>query len=397
MSGETARLIEGLPDRFLANDSLLRNARFRLHVGRTVRDVVVRKSRCFVEAGNGRVPDVEITTDPMTWQAIDEGALSGVEAFAQQRLSIRGSIEKSLLFEPLFSRPHAGGFRYDIECVSLGGTELSTLIAGDPAHPPLVLSHGLGATKASWLPIVPELARHHRLYAIDLPGFGASSKPRGRYNAPWLADHVFRLLDVLGLDAAFVAGNSLGGRVAMEMAMTEPEAVSGIACLCPAAAFLHRPALGLVRVLRPELGVGVLRLPRERLMRSLRDLFHDPSRIHKDWYEAAIDDFLSHWRNARFRRAFFTTARNVYLDEPDGEEGFWARLSTMKPPALFIYGSHDVLITPRFASRVQRFLPSASVQIWDDCGHVPQLEHPERTANALTRFFAEVAQTQKAG
>jgi pimeloyl-ACP methyl ester carboxylesterase len=396
MSGETGRLLEGLPDRFLADKSPLTSARFRLHVGRTVRDVVVRKSKCFVEARRG-VPDAEITTDPMTWQAIDEGALSGVEAFAQGRLSIRGSIEKSLLFEPLFDRPAAGGFRYEIECVSLGGTELSTLTAGDPSNPPLVLIHGLGATKASWLPAVPELARNHRLYAIDLPGHGSSSKPRGRYDAPWLADHVFRFLDVLDLKGAFVAGNSLGGRVAMEMAMTEPEKVLGTACLCPAAAFLHRPALGLVRVLRPEFGLGLLRLPRQRLQRSLRDLFYDAGAIHEDWYEAAIDDFLNHWRSVRFRRAFLTTLRNVYLDEPDGEDGFWARLTEMKPPALFVYGRHDVLITSRFSTRVQRFLPSAKVELWEDCGHVPQLEHPQRTAQTITKFFSEVSQTQKAG
>jgi pimeloyl-ACP methyl ester carboxylesterase/putative sterol carrier protein len=395
MPGETAKRIERLPERFSAERCDLRHVRFRLRIGRVIRDVVVDRDSCVVERAAGDA-DVEIKTDPLTWAAMDSGELSGIEAFAQQRLSVRGSIETTLKFEPLFDRPDKGGFRYSLERVSLGGTELSTLIAGDPDDPPLVLIHGLGATKASWLPVIPELARSHRLYAIDLPGFGASSKPRGAYNAGWFADHVFRLFDVLDLPGAFVAGNSLGGRVAMEMAMMEPDRVYGIACLCPAAAFTHRPAVALVRMLRPELGVGLLRLPRERLKAGLRDMFCDPQRIQEDWYEAAIDDFREYWRNARSRMAFFATLRNVYLDEPDGESGFWSRLSSMNTPAMYIYGKYDNLITPRFSQRVQRFLPSAKVLLWEDCGHVPQLEHPDRTSEAITEFFAEVGESQKA-
>jgi pimeloyl-ACP methyl ester carboxylesterase len=395
MPGETAQRIERLPERFSTDRCDFPHARFRLCIGRVTRDVVIESDKCRVERASGDA-DVEIKTDPLTWAAMDAGELSGIEAWGQQRLSVRGSIETILKFEPLFDRPNKGGFRYSLERVSLGGTELSTMIAGDPSDPPLVLIHGLGATKASWLPVIPELARSHRLYAIDLPGFGASSKPRGAYNAPWFADHVFRLLDVLDLPGAYIAGNSLGGRVAMEMAMSEPERVYGIACLCPAAAFTHRPAVAVVRMLRPELGVGLLRLPRERLKAGLKDMFCDPSRIEEDWYEAAIDDFCQYWRNARSRRAFFATLRNVYLDEPDGEEGFWTRLSTMKSPAMYIYGKYDNLITPRFSQRVRRFLPSAKVLLWDDCGHVPQLEHPDRTSTAISDFFSQISAAQKA-
>jgi pimeloyl-ACP methyl ester carboxylesterase/putative sterol carrier protein len=395
MPGDTAISIERLPERFLADKSDLRHVRFRLCIGRVTRDVVVDRGSCSVDSPSGEA-DVEIKTDPLTWTAMDSGELSGVEAFSQRRLSVRGSIETSLKFEPLFDRPAKGGFRYSLERVSLGGIELSTLVAGNPNNPPLVLIHGLGASKASWLPVIPELARTHHLHAIDLPGFGASSKPRGSYDAPWFAEHVFRLLDVLDLPGAFVAGNSLGGRVAMEMAMSEPERVYGIACLCPAAAFTHRPALGLVRVLRPELGVSFLRLPRERLKVGLQDLFCDPLRIQEDWYEAAIDDFRRYWRSPRSRMAFFAALRNVYLDEPDGESGFWARLSSMKTPAMYIYGEHDNLITPRFSQRVRRFLPSAKVLLWEDSGHVPQLEHPERTSQAITEFFSEIGDSQKA-
>lgn len=390
-----AELIESLPGRYSPYQSKVPPTRFHIVVGDDSRDVVVGPAGCRVEDPAGHF-DVEIQTDPATWRAMYAGEVSGVEAFAGGNIEIRGSIDKSLLFEALFDRPDAGGFRYRLERVSLGGRAISALIAGDEDAPPLVLIHGLGASKASWLPIVPALAKTHRVYAIDLPGFGSSSKPRGKYTAAWLAEHVFRFLDMVDLDSAFVAGNSLGGRVTMEMAMMEPDRVSGIACLCPAAAFSYRPGLPIVRLLRPEFGFAVMRLPRSYIKDQLKQLFCDPSRIQEDWYDAAIDDFLGRWKNVRARLAFFATLRNIYLDEPEGEAGFWARLTDVKVPSLFIYGRRDVLITHNFSQRVRKHLPAAEVRVWNDCGHVPQLEHPERTVEEITEFFARVGSRAKA-
>jgi pimeloyl-ACP methyl ester carboxylesterase len=388
-------LIERLPQRYVGDPSV--RARYRITVGRVSRDVVIEDGSCRVEKCSGLVPDAEIVTDSATWHDMNDGRLSGIEAFAARSLVVRGSIEGSLHFEPLFERPDAGGLRYTIKDIKTATATISAVMAGDERAEPLILIHGLGATKASWLPVVPELARHHRVIVIDLPGFGASSKPRGSYSASWLAEHVFGLMDGLGLERSAVAGNSMGGRVAMEMAMLRPERVRAVACLCPVAAFTHRPALGLVRALRPEFGVLAGRLPRARIQKGLRDLFADASTIDDAWYEAAIDDFLTTWRSPRARMAFFCALKNIYLDEPDGDEGFWSRLAHLKTPALYIYGRRDVLITHRFGLKVQEVLPSARVLVWDDCGHVPQLEHSERTAEELLDFFATVTTTQKAG
>jgi pimeloyl-ACP methyl ester carboxylesterase/putative sterol carrier protein len=390
-----ADLIDSLPERYNPKQAKVPPTRFHLVVGDVERDVVVGPSGCKVEEASGDY-DVEIQTDARTWRRMYDGKISGIEAFAGGNVEIRGSIDKSLLFEVLFDRPDAGGFRYTLEHVSLGGRAISTLCAGDEDAPPLILIHGLGASKASWLPVVPALAKTHRIYAIDLPGFGSSSKPRGKYTASWLAEHVFRFMDMVDLDSAFVAGNSLGGRVTMEMAMMEPERVRGIACLCPASAFSYRPGLPIVKLLRPEMGFVVARLPRTYIRDQLKQLFCDPSSIHEDWYDAAIDDFLGRWKTVRGRLAFFAALRNIYLDEPDGEEGFWARLTDVKVPSLFIYGRRDVLITHNFSKRVRKHLPSAKVKVWNDCGHVPQLEHPERTVDEMTKFFSSVEASAKA-
>src|SRR5918999_1390036 len=332
----SAIAIERLPERFRGGDPRLAETRFRPNLAPIRRDAFIAGDPAEPVPSNAHEPDVEIRTDPETWLAMDAGTLSGIEAFGQRRLTMRGSIEKSLRFETLFERPDEGGLRYSIETIHTGKVEVSALTAGPGDAPPLLLLHGLAATKASWLTVVPQLAKRHRVVALDLPGFGRSSKPRGTYDAPWFADQVRGVMDEMSIDRAFVAGNSMGGRVAMETAMRYPERVEAIACLCPAATFNRRPALWLVKLLRPELGMMASRLPRGRIRDGLQRLFADPSCIHESWYDAAIDDFLDTWRSPRSRRAFFTALRNIYLNEPEGKNGFWTRLGKMEAPALFI-------------------------------------------------------------
>lgn len=388
-SGSITSSVLALPERFVPDRADGLTARFRLRVGSLTRDVVVVDKTCKVESASGK-PDVTISTSPSAWLEIDAGRLSGVEAFAQRRLTMNGSIERALIFEPLFRRERAGAMRYAMEMVPVNGMRISAMVAGPENAEPLLLLHGLGATKASLLTIVPALARHHRVIAVDLPGYGASSKPRGRYDAPWFAEHMFSLLDELGIERVRVAGNSMGGRISQEMALMTPERVEAIALMCPATAFGHRPGLALVKVLRPELGVVAGYLPKSRIKATMRSLFANPARIEEAWYEAASNDFLKVWRSPRARLAFFTSARNIYLDEPYGETGFFTRLENLGCRALYIYGEQDPLITPAFGKKISSLVPEARVEVWDDCGHVPQLEHPERTAETILDFFGTV-------
>jgi pimeloyl-ACP methyl ester carboxylesterase len=86
------------------------------------------------------------------------------------------------------------------------------------------------------------------------------------------------------------------------------------------------------------------------------------------------------------RLAIFSALRHVYLDEPFGESGFWDRLPTLQPPALFLWGDHDNLVPAGFGRFVAEALPQAESVVIESCGHVPQFEHPELTAR-LTRDF----------
>ncbi len=119
-------------------------------------------------------------------------------------------------------------------------------------------------------------------------------------------------------------------------------------------------------------------------------MFADPSRLPDVWYQAAVDEFERVIGTRRGRVAFFAALRQIYLDEPFGETGFWQRLGALKPPAMFVWGDRDVLVPAAFARHVQQALPSARTVVLADCGHVPQFEYRERTAELVEEFIAGI-------
>jgi len=334
-------------------------------------------------------PTVTVTADPLTMSQVVGGSRSGVHAFLQGRLTVRGNLALALRLDSMFGQNHRPARWPRAGAVRAGGLHTSYLEAGE--GPPILLLHGLGATNASLLPTMWDLARDHRVIAPDLPGFGDSGKPVRSYHAGFFARWATALLDELGIERAHVLGNSMGGRVALEMGMRSPERVDKLVLLAPSPAWLrNREYVRLVRFLRPELAMVPVRLPHRQVVRNIRFLFSRPSRLPEAWYESAADEFLRVFSSPRGRIAFFSAARQIYLEEPHGEWGFWDRLPKLERPALFVWGRRDRLVSPRFARHVVSALPDARSVVFDDCGHVPQYEMPRKT-HRLIREFLEVA------
>jgi pimeloyl-ACP methyl ester carboxylesterase len=245
--------------------------------------------------------------------------------------------------------------------------------------------HGLGATKVSFLPTLAALAPHHRAVAVDLPGFGDSDKPiLAPYNARYFARTMTALLDALELDRASFVGNSMGGRVAIEVGLQSPERVSRIALLAPSLAWLRdRPWAPYLRWVAPQLGL-IQPAPRPIVDGIVRRLIPGAD---EEWTAAGIDEFLRSYLTPRGRAAFYAAARNIYLENPHGPDGFWTRLPELKPPSLFVWGRRDPIVPIRFARHVRESLPHAE-HLELACGHVPQLERPKQTHEALLRFLA---------
>jgi pimeloyl-ACP methyl ester carboxylesterase len=337
----------------------------------------------------GRSPDVVIGTDADTWIALRRGELSGIAAFGRRLLYARGNLDLAIAFEGMFRQENGRKPLLRIHDVHLPGSRVSTLTMG--AGPDVLLLHGLGGAKSSFFDTAAALSKSYRVHALDLPGFGSSSKPAtAPYTARWFAETVRETMDALGIARAHVAGNSMGGRVAIELGLRHPERVAGLVLLCPAVAFVKRTYHPIVRALRPELGLLPHQLRRGKVTEHFWSLFADPDAIDPSVADVVVDEFQRIYSSAGGRIAFLSAARNIYLDAPYGRNGFYGRLAQLEAPSLFVWGSHDRVIPPAFARHVAQWLPSAEQIVLEGCGHVPQVERPEQTIGLLERFFGHV-------
>ncbi|MCW3018427.1 MAG: hypothetical protein JWN10_735 [Solirubrobacterales bacterium] len=335
--------------------------------------------------------DATLAADNNTWSAIARDARGGLDAYFRGRLSVRRNLHLGVGFLAATAAAAGGDAGLRFRMVSTRRGRLSTLEAG--SGPALIAIPGLGATKVSFLTSVAALAAGFRVIAIDLPGFGDSDKPLGAsYDARFFARAVTGLLDALELDRAHLIGNSLGGRVALEVALQDPGRVERLALLCPSLAWRRqRTWAPVVRMMRPKLGL-VHMAPRPLVEAVVHRLIPD---AQEGWTAAGVDEFLRAYLTPSGRAAFYAAARHIYLEPPHGEAGFWSRLSSLEPDALFVWGKRDRLVPVAFSRHVAEALPHAS-QLELDCGHVPQIERPHLTHAAVAEFLEHGAPVREA-
>lgn len=361
----------------------VRSARVRLAVpGDAAHDAVLDGRTAILQPAAGRA-DATLTADTQTWADIATDLRGGMVAFQRGRLTIRHNLHLGVGFLAATNGATEPG-RLLFRMVRTRRHTISTLEAGE--GPPVLAIHGLGGTKGSFLPTVAALAPHFRVIAMDQPGSGDSDKPIGAsYDARFLADAVIDVLDALDLDRVHLIGNSLGGRVALEVGLRHPERVGRLVLLTPSLAWKRsRPWAPLLRLLRPELGLVQI-APRPIVQGVVQRLIPGAG---EGWTAAGVDEFLRVYLNPAGRAAFYAAARHIYLEEPHGDQGFWTRLAALEPSALFVWGRRDQLVPLAFARHVRDVLPSAE-HLELDCGHVPQVERPKETHAAVERFLDE--------
>lgn len=353
--------------------------------------VEIEDGRASARRGGPARPSTIVQAPLSVLTDVVAGARSGVQAFLDGSLTVRGNLALALQLDGLFPGDAHDDSRTSTRRVRAGGIETFYVEAGPVDAPPVVLVHGLSATNASMLPLIPALSKDHRVLAPDLPGHGGSEAVNSSHAARFLGDWLRAFVRETCDRPPVLVGNSLGGRAALEVALNAPDEVRGLVLLCPAVAFRKlRQLVPFVRLLPDEIAALPVRVPRRMAMRGLRGLFADPSRLPDAWHEAAIDEFVRVVTMRPNRLAIFSALRHIYLDEPFGERGFWDRLPSLQPPALFIWGADDPLVPAGFARFVEEALPHGKSVVLDDCGHVPQFEHPEQTAVLTREFIAAV-------
>ena len=254
---------------------------------------------------------------------------------------------------------------------------------------PLLLLHGVGHTWRAWRGILPELEGGFDVVAPDLPGFGGSA-PLPAGTAPTLgalADAVERELDALGWDAPHVAGNSLGGQIALELARRGRArtvvAVSPAGMWTPRESLWGRSVLRLMRTLsfapRPDLA---LRLAPVRLVVA-------GGVLGRPW-RADPGELAEATLFVRKSSAFGATSREVHRRHPEG-------LGEIRAPVLVVWGTRDRLTLPRQATRWVDAIPGAELRWLPGLGHLPMLEDPELVAHTIRDFIAGAGRTPAPG
>jgi pimeloyl-ACP methyl ester carboxylesterase len=327
-------------------------------------------------------PDATIAAPAATWRRIASDLAGGLAEHGAGRLQVRKNLHIGVGFLA------AAGGRRDGKGLRLSRVKTrhgSVAIQEAGEGPPVVMLHGLGGTKVSFLPTQAALAPDFRTIAVDLPGFGDSDKPVGSYDAKFFAKWVVGLLDALEIDRTQLIGHSMGGRVAIEMGMSHADRVDCLALMTPSLAWLRdKRWTPYLRLLRPELAF-LQPAPRAIVERFVRVAVPGAD---GGWSAAGIDEFLRSYLTPRGRVAFYAAARNIYLEE-GGE--FWTRLEAVEARSLFIWGRRDQLIPIGFSRHVRKALPAAE-HVELDCGHIPQFERPAQTHAAISRFLRGVPQ-----
>jgi pimeloyl-ACP methyl ester carboxylesterase len=235
--------------------------------------------------------------------------------------------------------------------------------------PPLVLVHGIGLDRATWDPVLPMLAREREVFAVDLPGFGATPPLAGPPTVEALATAV----EELGLDRPYVAGNSLGGGIALELGRRgRARSVCAISPIGFAAGresayarVMLRTIHTMARVLDPYAGAAYGGPVRRTALAAL--IFARPWKI-----APAAGAHMNH-----------TTAAGPGFLPTLPEVTSW-RPAMPACPTTIAWGQRDrLLITSRQAPRAQRWLPGARHVRLHGCGHVPMWDDPEQVARVI--------------
>lgn len=271
--------------------------------------------------------------------------------------------------------------------IEVDGLPTRYLTAG--SGPPLVLLHGVGTSASEWSWVLPALGHNHCVYAIDLPGFDGSAKPPD-YSPAFSARFVSSFLDMLGVERTAVVGNSLGGLVALRLALSDPARVRALVlsdsaglgqAVSPVQAALSLPGWGELAATWTKTPPGAA----ERAYRRALLLFARPWRIPPKWLKdqyqlAQVPNFAE--ATLASLRAHIRLARqyDVLVDQ----------LPRLRMPTLMVWGVEDRVFPYWQGKEAVRRLPQGSLELIPNCGHLPHVEQPETFAAIVGRFLGEI-------
>lgn len=258
--------------------------------------------------------------------------------------------------------------------------------AGSPDAPAVLLLHGFLSSAESWRATFDSLADRYHLIAPDLFGFGYSQRTdEPVYTLRHQAEFVAALLDHLGVERAIVIGNSMGGAVALQLAISYPNRVERLVLVDAAAGYTR-----MGRSPSPLLGKVLQHTPLGKIM--LAGTLYDDARLPQMLHivyahpDRMIPEVLPNYARPRRVRGNADSLLALLASSPD--DNLPKDLGQIQVPALLIWGREDHVIPPPYAERLQGALPDNRLEWIEDCGHAPQEERPAEF-NRLVREFLQ--------
>jgi pimeloyl-ACP methyl ester carboxylesterase len=271
--------------------------------------------------------------------------------------------------------------------VTVAGKPVNTIDMGE--GPAIVFVHGLSGSWPNWLEQLPVFAQDHRVIAMDLPGFGHSPMPRERITISGYGRILDSLLETLGVSAATVVGNSMGGFVSAELAIAFPQRVERLVLVSGAgiSTYRHRDVERIepfLRRLAPMLAVytawTATRSDRMARRRGLRNLTLGMVTRHPGRLPAPLA--AEQLRGAG--KPGFMQGLRANIDYPIRE-----RLPEIACPTLIVWGEDDKVIPVADASVFEELIPNSRKVIFKDTGHMAMLERPASFNRLLADFMSE--------
>ncbi len=243
--------------------------------------------------------------------------------------------------------------------------------------PAVVLIHGFAASLNTWDKLIPELAKEHRVIALDLKGFGWTDRPKGDYSPQAQAKLVLALLEKLNVQQADVVAHSWGTSVALALALQAPERVSRMVLYD---AWAYEEQLPSFFTWSRISGVGETLFAlfyRERPGDKIASAFYEKRYVNQD----LVDEITERLAQPGTLAASLAAVRGQrYAQIQD-------QYKTLQHPTLLLWGREDVVTTLAFGERLAQELPHAKLVVYPRCGHFPMIEAASASNAAVVSFL----------
>ncbi len=248
--------------------------------------------------------------------------------------------------------------------------------------PPVVLIHGFASSLNAWNGVRKALVPSHRVIALDLKGFGHTSRPDGDYSPAAQAKVVLGLLEELGVEGKVdLVAHSWGSSVALALTLAAPERVNKIA-LYDAWVFEDQLPTAFIWSRAPGMGellIGAFydQRPDDKIAMA----FHDQKYVTEELIEV-VEDQLS---RPGTKAAALAAIRGQHFAELE------PKYKTIKQPVLLLWGREDRVTTLEFGERLSKELPDAKLNVYPQCGHFPMIEAVRPSTRDLVDFLKSTA------